>query len=250
MRFSKENFSVIGCLGHIFSFSVIFSLVTLFMYENITSISVEVSIILGFILALLLEYILGLVIRTLKNSNSTKVCNKSKISDNSLEEKEFINPYIDTQQFEIGTSYPKVNYQNVFLKNGEKLVYAVPAALYKDKEKVVGYTGGSSGGSVRVAKGLYIRTGNSRSQAIRKNVREFTYGDYVITTKRVIFVPKSASDTTFELSLDKITAVRPISKDSIIITWGNKQKNILVPESQIKYALGLLHFAISNKDNL
>ena len=46
----------------------------------------------------------------------------------------------------------------------EILIYATPAATFKDKEQIVGYTGKSAGVSVRVAKGVTVRSGGTGSR--------------------------------------------------------------------------------------
>lgn len=151
------------------------------------------------------------------------------------------NPYTDVLPFELNIRYPKINYDGFFPQKGEAIIYAALAIEFEDKEKVVGYTGKSSGASVRVAKGLTLHTGGRGGKAIRENVRETTSGDYILTNKRVIFI---ANNKGFEYKLDKITAVKPTGSNTLYIQAGKTIKNILFDENCFLYALSLTQFAI------
>ena len=161
--------------------------------------------------------------------------------------KPFENPYVDVSLYNEGEQFPVVNYPDLILKPQEHLIYAVPANLYTENLETTGYTSGSSGVSVRVAKGMSVRTGGSRGRAIKENVRRFQLGDYVVTDQRVLFI---STKDSFELSFDKITAVKLVDLESFTIMTGNKQKNICVHKSQTQYAYGMLNFAIKNYNSI
>lgn len=163
--------------------------------------------------------------------------------------KQSINPYVDVSLYQNGTNtFPEVHYSNIFLQQGEWIIYAVPAKTFIEKEQVVGYTGSSAGVSVRVAKGVSVRSGSRRGTPVRQNVRKFNSGDYVVTNKRVLFV---SQNNGFEFSIGKISTAKIITKDTFFITIGNKQKNICVDENQLKYAYGTTVFAINqNNENI
>lgn len=152
----------------------------------------------------------------------------------------FVNPYVDVSMYEAGI-VPIVNYHGLLLKPNEVLIYATPGYTFADKEKVVGYTGGSSGYSVRVAKGFTVRQGSSKGRAIRQDVREFNKGDYIVTSQRLVFLGEKQS---FDQSYSKITGMQPIARDSFRITAGSKIININVPANQAPYALGLARSAM------
>lgn len=154
---------------------------------------------------------------------------------------QFSNPYVDTTQFDQGSQMPIVHYNNIVLQQGEELIFAVPAQTFIQKEQIVGYTGGSSGASIRVAKGLTVRRGSSKGTPIRQNVTKFNKGDYIVTTSRLIFLSQNES---FEFSIGKVSACKIIAQDSFMIVQGNKQKNICVDISQAKYAAGFTRWAI------
>lgn len=151
------------------------------------------------------------------------------------------NPYVDMTQYDKGIQMPIVHYNNIVLYPGEKLIFAVPAQTFIQKEQVVGYTGGSSGASIRVAKGLTVRKGSSRGIPIRQNVTKFNEGDYIVTTSRLIFL---SQNECFEFNIEKVSACKIIAQDSFMIVQGSKQKNICVNIDQAKYAAGFTRWAI------
>ena len=154
------------------------------------------------------------------------------------------NPFVDVTCYD-RNEIPKVNYPNLVLKEGEKLIYAAPAAVFVEKEKVIGYTGGSTGVSIRVAKGLTLRQGASKGTPVRDRVKDFFGGDYVVTNQRLVFV---APQKPFDISLKKVSAVHNISEGEIFtafsILTGNTAKNIWVERDQIKYAMACTMFAV------
>lgn len=154
------------------------------------------------------------------------------------------NPYADITPFALQVGYPYVHYRGIILQPDEVMLYAVPANVFNDKERVVGYTGGSAGVSVRVTKGVSIKTSSSKGKAVRSNVREYNNGDLVITNKKVIFV---ASMNGFEIPVKKITATKILTKQSFIIQVGNSSKNISMEESLTAYVLTMIeHVTDSN----
>lgn len=159
-----------------------------------------------------------------------------------------VNPYVDITPYELKIGFPIVNYNCFFPHRGEVVIYAVPSATFKDKEQVAGYTGTSAGASVRVAKGVTVRTGRSGGQPIRNTVRKCNIGDLIVTNKRVVFIGK---DDSFDFALDKITAIKPLSKETFIIQSGRNSKNIFVDSKAVIYAAGFVNYAITlHKDGI
>ena len=70
------------------------------------------------------------------------------------------------------------------LKPNEKAYCAIPASL--QAERTIGYSGSSNGVSIRVARGVTVRTGKSRAKAVRKIV-SIAEGELVVTDQRLIF---------------------------------------------------------------
>jgi hypothetical protein len=153
------------------------------------------------------------------------------------------NPYVDITPYELKMGFPSISYNGFFPETGEILIYVAPAQTFSDKEKVVGYTGKSSGVSVRVAKGVSLRTGGSGGKAIRNNVRMFNQGDLIITNKRVLFIGK---DDRFEFLANKISATKLLDRTSFVIQSGKSSKNVALDESLITYAYGFINFTVVN----
>ncbi|GAC1379854.1 MAG: hypothetical protein NVSMB40_19520 [Aquirhabdus sp.] len=87
------------------------------------------------------------------------------------------------------------------VKPGEKAYAAVMASL--QEVKTVGYSAGTSGISVRVAKGVTLRTGGARGRAVKGMVSVAT-GELVITDKRLIFAGDSKS---FAIPLEDLLSI-------------------------------------------
>lgn len=109
-------------------------------------------------------------------------------------------------QAETATVLPVVDSPiSIVLKPGEVCHYQSAAVVLILKNQVVGRTGGHSGISVRVAKGLTLHSGGSRGQTVREDV-PYTYpGILTITNQRVIMTGEKA----FEIPMEKLTAVTP-----------------------------------------
>lgn len=152
------------------------------------------------------------------------------------------NPYVDITPYELKVGFPIVKYNGFFPQADEIIIYAVPCATFKDKEQVVGYTGKSAGASIRVAKGLTVRTGSSGGQPIRDMVRKHSVGDLIITNKRVVFIGK---DDNFDFPISKISAIKPLSKETFLIQSGRSSKNIYVDSGAVIYAAGFVNYAIT-----
>lgn len=84
------------------------------------------------------------------------------------------------------------------MKAGEKAYGAIEATL--QEVKTVGYSAATKGMSVRVAKGLTLRTGGMRGKAV-KGMVGVSKGELVITNQRVIFVGDHKS---FAIKLDDL----------------------------------------------
>lgn len=128
---------------------------------------------------------------------------------------------------------------NVILKSEESCHYSGKAEHRVVKNRVVGYNSGSAGVSVRVAKGVTVRTGGAKGAAIREDVAEKTQGIFVVTNQRIVF-------TSTKISLDKnlsaLTSVIPYT-NGFELQMGNNTYQFLTPEGEyicdiIKRVLG------------
>lgn len=102
-----------------------------------------------------------------------------------------------------GTLSPIVP-EKVLLNTGESAYAEVDAVLEITKNKAIGSTGSGSSVSVRVTKGVYVRSGSSGSRKIYKNVTETYTGILAITNQRIVFVQ---SEKGFEIPLSKLSSI-------------------------------------------
>lgn len=105
------------------------------------------------------------------------------------------------------------------LANGEVCHYCGPATFVKTKNVVVGYSGGSRGTSVRIAKGMSVHLGARKAAPIRGDVQERTQGVLSITNKRVVF---SANKGAFDKKISALSAVTPY-QNGIAFQFGDQQ---------------------------
>ena len=155
--------------------------------------------------------------------------------------KPFTNPYVDMSPFLAHVGMPVVYYPHIQLWPDEMLIYAVPASTYVEKEQVTEYSGSSIGVSVRIAKGLYLRQGANRGQPIRRDIKHFYSGDYVVTNQRLLFLGPQKS---FECPVGKVTTVRLIAPNAMVVISGNKNHPIVVNENEIQHVLGFTNTAL------
>jgi hypothetical protein len=87
------------------------------------------------------------------------------------------------------------------IKPGERAFASVSAQLFESK--TLRYEGGSGGMSVRVAKGVYVRTAGMSGHAIKGDV-QVASGELVVTDKRVIFAGDRKS---FAVSLTNLVNI-------------------------------------------
>ena len=90
---------------------------------------------------------------------------------------------------------PVADGSGLVLQEGEFCCLRQAAENLQVKNVVVGRKSNTGGMSVRVMKGVRLRSGNSTSAVIRGNVAQRTRGMFYITNKRVVMVcPKGAFD--------------------------------------------------------
>lgn len=117
-------------------------------------------------------------------------------------------------------NYPKCVIQSpsIVLRQNESAYLEQMVALLITQNKIVGSSGRSSGASIRVAKGVYLRSGGSRSQRIYKDVTTRYTGSLSITNQRIAFMH---SQKAFEIPLEKLTNITS-SHDTLVLQQANK----------------------------
>lgn len=106
----------------------------------------------------------------------------------------------------------------VVLGEGEVAHFFGPARRYITKTKAVGRTGSGGGVSVRVAKGVSLRTGGGSSQTVYNDVTDSFVGQVILTNRRIVFLSKQNG---FDCKLDAISAIAP-EGDRLLIQAGAK----------------------------
>ncbi len=95
-----------------------------------------------------------------------------------------------------------------FLKD-EKLIWTEKDIVYCEQKTRTHYQGGSSGISVRIAKGLYYRTSSFRGYPVQTTaIVSYGTGTIAITDKYIYYTSPSK---TFRIKIDKIVAFHPYS---------------------------------------
>lgn len=151
------------------------------------------------------------------------------------------NYYTDILPFMLGLGIPTVEYDGLFTQPNETIVYVVNGVTFEDKVEFVGNSGGYSGVNVRIAKGLTVHTGGGKGQPIKDVIRDEDYGDYVVTNKRIVFI---SDYNSFEIPLDKITAITDDGFSELYIHTSRKTRNVKFETNTFKYALLLTRIAI------
>lgn len=128
---------------------------------------------------------------------------------------------------------PVMQATNALMHKDEICHYTASATYVKTKNVVVGYTGGSSGVSIRIMKGMSYRVGASKSQPIRGDVQEKTEGILTITNRRIIF---SASKGAFDKKITSLSSITPYS-DGISFQFGENQYPLILKQPTYVYQI-------------
>lgn len=139
----------------------------------------------------------------------------------------------DLQQIQAG-ELPVLSSVPVILGDGEQAHFFAPARRYITKKKAVGRTGSGGGISVRVAKGVSLRTGGGASQTVYNDVTDSFVGQVILTNRRIVFLSKQNG---FDCKLDAISAITP-EGDRLMIQAGAKTYRLTV-ERQGHFAKAL-----------
>jgi len=163
---------------------------------------------------------------------------KYKKSKNSkpkkVKEIELQNIAIEDEKIqELQEGLPIIEEHNLFIGN-DILHYLEPATLIESKRKVVGHTGRTAGLSVRLMKGVTVRTGGYGGNPIYDDVSTTFKGKLAATNERIIFVNQKKG---FEVKLSNISLIEPY-EDGVIIQVKTKSYPLLLDEP--RYFMELL----------
>lgn len=97
---------------------------------------------------------------------------------------------------------PIQSVNNLVVQRGETVHWAEPGSILEERVVSKRYSGGSSGFSFRIAKGVSYRVGSSRGRIITDTaIVPVSKGDLILTNKRVVFTGNVKS---FSIKLDKL----------------------------------------------
>ena len=103
-------------------------------------------------------------------------------------------------------------------KKNESVYLEQEAVLKVVKNKMLGSTSSSSGASIRVAKGMYLRSGSSGSKKIYGDVTTKYYGTLAISNQRIVF---TNPEKGFEIPLSKLSSIES-DLSTIVFQQGSK----------------------------
>lgn len=118
---------------------------------------------------------------------------------------------------------------SILLKKDELAYFEQLATLLITQNKAIGSTGRSSGTSVRIAKGVYVRSGGSGSRKIYKDVTSRYMGQLSITNQRITFMQ---AQKAFEIPLDKLTNIAA-TQNNLILQQANKSYTLELQNADI-----------------
>ena len=109
---------------------------------------------------------------------------------------------------------------DLLIKKNEKCHYQIKASLMEERQKTH-YVGGSNGVSVRIARGVYWRTGGFKGERVTERIKTVTdEGFLYVTNKRVVFAGLRKNVT---YSINKIVNIIKYS-DAIQFQKENENK--------------------------
>lgn len=124
-----------------------------------------------------------------------------------------------SDDLEDGAPLPIVLGHDLMLKANETCHYYGQATSIKLKNVVTGYAGGSSGVSIRVAKGVSYRVGQRKSAPVRGTVQERYPGFLAVTNMRIVF---NAAQGAFDKNVSTLSSLAPLD-DGLMFQFGATQ---------------------------
>lgn len=133
---------------------------------------------------------------------------------------------------------------NLRLLRSELPLWVVPDCSYYRTVKKVSYVGGSSGASVRVARGAYMRVGGSRGE--REETETYQHADTgtaVLTDRHLYFA--GTGKERFRVRLDKLVSVE-IVQEGILFQRDGVRSRPEILASEDAHLLAVLLMVIEN----
>jgi tetratricopeptide (TPR) repeat protein len=179
---------------------------------------------------------IGIFLYFLANREQARQARQAKeAEDKRISQSSFADHFADLAgkgiQIKINVDEPA----NVALHNGEELLCVFPETTLVEPRAVRTWLGAYGGSSIRIAKGLSLRFGQSRGQSeSHEELRTIDIGTLVLTNERIVFVGLKRSSS---VPLKKIISVEGFS-DALLVRREGKQKTEeyqLSPGKQMSY---------------
>lgn len=135
-------------------------------------------------------------------------------------------PRKETRKYIPGSPLPVVRSGGLILSAGEVCHLCESVSIGKTKTVTTRTVTSRSGSSVRVARGVSLRSGTSTSRAIRQNVLDAVVGSFYVTNKRIV---ASSSKYSFDKSLSALSSYT-MHTDGFALQFGNDTYTILTRE--------------------
>ena len=133
-------------------------------------------------------------------------------------------------------------YNPIQLQKAEQLVWTFNNCQLLEFHKDVSYVGATAGISVRVAKGVYLRTSSSRGQRIEEDKLSLSaIGDFLITSKNVYF---ASIAKTLRIPLRSLVAINLFS-DAVQLSKASGSRPLIFKVDDPPYAANLLSHLMS-----
>lgn len=151
---------------------------------------------------------------------------KAKIAKKREEDSKQNRTFLTEEELNLIASgtLPEMQKAPIIPAEGEVVHFYAPAGRYITKKKAVGRTGSGGGISVRIAKGVSLRSGGGASTTIYDNVTDGFIGQVVLTNQRIVFIAKQNG---FECKLKSISAITK-EDDATMIQSGAKTYRLIV----------------------
>jgi|GEM_PF-4040062 len=115
-------------------------------------------------------------------------------------------------------SLPHIASHTIIPKQGEHVLFESPAKLYR-QQTTSHYVGGSRGVSMRIAKGVYVRTGRYKGRKISDSqLKSVDSGTLTLTTKHLYF---NGSTKAVTIVLKSVSVVE-VSQAMLHVTTGQR----------------------------
>lgn len=139
---------------------------------------------------------------------------------------------------------PEVPAEGLILKSGEACHLAIPVQSAKSKQITAGYTGRRAGMSVRVAKGVILHSGGSKSTPIHRTVLQKWPGTLYVTNQRIVL---NASHCGFNKQITSLDSYQ-LYKGGVSLQFGSSSYLVLTKSPE--YVVSVIKAEMAQRNGL